>query len=208
MTNKQFQLMWRWSLTSALLIALLWAIYYLIVGAMPEVPRSGRTVYLPFTLSRWWDILIGPIYSIIVITFFSSNSVRRDKNLIGSILVFFGLIAGLLIFGLAIDLSLVLTIGLTIGLIAGLIFGLIFGLGFSSAFSLIFSLAFSLGFSLFVSLGFGLTAGLIAGLIANLGFGLGFGLAFNLVYGLKSVLKFIFSKKTWTRYWNWLMVRD
>jgi len=64
------KLMFRWSLVTAILIALFWVIYYFIIGSVPvvtEIQIESFTLLFPFGgISRWWDILIGPIYSVII----------------------------------------------------------------------------------------------------------------------------------------------
>ena len=70
MERKQ-KLMIRWSIVTGGLIALFWAIWYLATGEVPIVTSIKMTpnwnYVLPFGISRWWDILIGPIWSLIKI---------------------------------------------------------------------------------------------------------------------------------------------
>ena len=98
---KRNKLIVRWSMVTAGLIALFWISWYLVSGSVP-VATSIRitpnwTVALPFSISRWWDVLIGPIWSSILILFFTNKQVRKGDDLV------FGLVSGLgygLVFGL------------------------------------------------------------------------------------------------------------
>ena len=123
------RLMFRWSLVTGGLIALFWAIYYLFTGSVPTVTSIKMTeaweLSLPFGISRWWDVLIGPIWSIIVI--YSLPKLKgKDDDLAVSLII--GVITGLgasLIIGLGVGLA----VGLAAGLAAGLGVGLAAGLG-------------------------------------------------------------------------------
>src|SRR4030042_1659006 len=68
--ERKRKLMWRWSLITAGLIALFWTMWYLITGQVPVMTSIKMTPeltwQLPFGISRWWDILIGPIWSFIL----------------------------------------------------------------------------------------------------------------------------------------------
>jgi len=68
------------------LIALFWAIWYSVAGKVPIVASIRMnldwTCVLPFNLSRWWDILIGPIWSIAGILLLTSQDLKEDKNLV------------------------------------------------------------------------------------------------------------------------------
>ena len=135
------QLMLRWSLVTGGLIALSWVIYYLIAGSVPTVTSmkvtDTWTLSLPFGISRWWDILIGPIWSIIIIYLFTKLK-GKDGDLVAALVagLGFGLIFGL-IFGLASGLAFGLASGLAFGLAASLIFGLTSGLAFGLGFGLV-----------------------------------------------------------------------
>ena len=169
--------MWRWSLITAGLIALFWAIWYLAAGSVPvvtSIKMTGNwTLELPFGVSRWWGILIGPIWSIALISLSTSEIIKKDEDLVIGLIV--GLAVGLL-FGLVVGLDADLVVGLGFGLVLGLAVGLVVGL-FSGLDN---SLGLGLGFSLF----FGLAVGLLFGLVVGLGCGLG--------VGLGVVLKWIF----------------
>ena len=123
--KKTKQLILRWSLVTGGLIALFWAIWYLITGEVPVVTSikisSNWTYVLPFGVSRWWDILIGPIWSTIIILLLTSKKLKGDEDRI------FGLVVGLGV-GLIVSLGAGLGVGLIFSLGAGLIVGLVVGL--------------------------------------------------------------------------------
>ena len=123
--ERKRKLMWRWSLITAGLIALFWTMWYLITGQVPVMTSIKMTPeltwQLPFGISRWWDILIGPIWSFILISFFTNERITKNEGLV---------------------------FGLVFGLVAGLGFGLVFGLGFGLVFGLVFGLGAGLSFGL------------------------------------------------------------
>lgn len=143
----------RWSILSACLIALFWTIWYFVNGEVPVVTsikiNDQWSIALPFPMSRWWDVLIGPIWSVAIITIFKFVKQQYKSD----------------------DMVLVFVVGLGAGFSSGLIFGLGFGLIFGLVFGLVFGLGLGLGFGLGVGLGFGLGVGLIAGLVFGLGVG-------------------------------------
>ena len=184
------QMMLRWSLLTGGLIALFWVIYYFINGSVPVVSTlkwsDTQTITLPFLVSRWFDILIGPLYSIIFVYLFISNKIKENE-----------------------ELGFALVVALFVGLVVALFVGLVVAPGFGLVFALVFALAVALGFALGFALVFGLGFGLVFALVFALGFGLGAGLAAALGFGLK-ILKImfrIFTIRFWIRIWNWLMVR-
>ena len=120
--KKTKQLILRWSLVTGGLIALFWAIWYLITGGVPVVTSikisSNWTYVLPFGVSRWWDILIGPIWSTIIILLLTSKKLKGDEDRI------FGLVVGLVV-GLGAGLGAGLVAGLGVGPVVSLGVGLV-----------------------------------------------------------------------------------
>ena len=118
----------RWSLVTAGLITLFWTGWYLVNGSVPVVTSiqmtPNWTVALPFSISRWWDVPIGPIWSSILILFFTNKQVRKGDLVIGLI---FGLVSGL-VSGLVFFLVIGLVYGLAYGLVFFLVIGLISGM--------------------------------------------------------------------------------
>jgi len=93
MGSRRIKLMIRWSILTAAVIVLFWTIYYLIVGKVPVVTSIGITgiwtYVLPFGISRWWDVLIGPIWSVVIILLTAVGELELIENLL--FLVLFGL---------------------------------------------------------------------------------------------------------------------
>ena len=95
--ERKYKLMWRWSLITAGTITLFWTIWYLVAGQVPVVTSIKMTPeltwQLPFGISRWWDILIGPIWLIMLILIFTSR--ERKKYICFIVGAACGLIYGL-----------------------------------------------------------------------------------------------------------------
>jgi hypothetical protein len=135
----------RWSVVTSALIAAFWLIWYWFAGSVPIMTSIKITeswiIYLPFGISRWWDILVGPIWSTIIILFLTNPRLKDADiaaGLAASLVVSLG--AGL-VAGLGASLAASLAAGLATGLLVGLGTGLIFGLGVSLVLSLVFGLA-------------------------------------------------------------------
>jgi len=156
------RMLWRIPLVTAILFALFWGIWYLTGSSVPIISElkidSKTTIQLPFSMSRWWDVLIAPTWAVFLILLFTNNRIRKDEDLAASLA--FGLGVGL-VFGLAFFLVGCLIIGLAAFLVTGF------------------------GFGLDAGLGAGLVAGLGTGLGAGLAFGLGASLAVGLVICLE-----------------------
>ena len=94
-TRRRIALVWRWSLVSGALIALFWSCWYLLVKSVPceviPIYKSQIQSSLPF-IPRWFDILIGPIWSVTLVLMFTSKTGQND---IGRMIS--GLITGLAI---------------------------------------------------------------------------------------------------------------
>jgi len=126
-------MMVRWSLITAGAIALFWAIWYLATGSVPVTTSikvmPDWTIQLPFGISRWWDILIGPIWSIIFIWIFTNERIVDKGGLVSDLAfilvvsLFFGLASGVpvsVVYGLAFGLVSFLTVCLASCLLANL----------------------------------------------------------------------------------------
>ena len=171
-------IIWRnYSVLSAALIGAFWAIWYAMNGSVPVVTdvvlTLNYTLSLPFGMSRWFDMLLGPLAAGLLVPMFTSERVMKDKYFRED---------------------------LAFGLVYGLIYGLVVGPVYGLAFELVYGLAVGLGFGLVFGLVYGLDAGLVyglaAGLVVGLVSGLVFGLVFGLVYGLLTLLKFLFTEAT------------
>ncbi len=201
MEKRTRQLFIRWSIVTGGFIALFWMIWHLIVGEVPTITNVKMTVdwiyVLPFGISRWWDILIGPIWSTIIILLLTNEGLKRqdeDLDFGLAILLIIGLVGGLII-GAIIGLTLGLTVVLPLFLLIGIASGLT-----GSNNKWYFELAFVLGIGLAGGIYFGLAGALAFGLSVWLGTELGVGIAvFSKSPKIPSSLQ--------TKIWNWLMVR-
>lgn len=155
MTERRKKLMTRWSLVTAGAIALFWTAWYLINGSVPQDPLVG--------ISRWWDILLGSLYSAALILIFTSEKVEKCCHDMDRLLNTD--LRDLKITDPLFWLTSCLTTSLIAGLIAGLFIGPIAGLATGLAASLIAGLA-TLAASLIVGLIIGSIVGLTNGLIA------------------------------------------
>lgn len=189
MNTLKFKQMLRWSLLSAGGIALFWMIYYIIRGFVPvsDTIRWSRdnTIMPPFTLSRWWDIMMGPIFSVFVVSILNSNRSKKDEDEDWYT-------------GFNCDPLLVL--------VAGLILGLIIGLDLTSLLPINGCLMYSVLLMIIgelMGLGFLLTLGLAIGFGVSLRCGLVVGLGFSLIF----LLLWLLGKKLIIRLWKWLMIR-
>ena len=190
--ERRNKLMFRWSVFSAALIAAFWIVWYFTTGSVPVVESIKWTetsqLELPLAVSRWFDVLLGPVYSILIVGIFYrvgnldlSPAGKKDAF---SVLVIglalgltfglaFSLVVGLGFGGLVADLTFGLAIaGLVVTLVVGLVIGL--GLGFVAIFVFSFALtfvtacAFGLAFGLVFSFALILTLSLVLGLVLSL----------------------------------------
>lgn len=197
-TSRKVKMMFRFSLVSAALIALFWTAWYMVAGSVPEVQSIGgnQGLYFAIPISRWWDILIGPIWSVALILIFTSERITQDEDLTPGLafIMAVSLLAGSLVCRLAgpdsADFDRSLSLALGIILVVGLAFNLVFDSNEGRKDCLIFGLAFSLTFGLVFGLNFGLAIGLIVAaaaavsLIISLGSGGGILMPFCLNLGL------------------------
>lgn len=180
-----------WSLATAGLITLFWWIWYLIAGSVPIV-----TSYV-LGISRWWDILLGPIFSTIIVLLLTHPSAKQGdkKDLIKDLLI--GVGGGLFIylivslFSLEYGLKLSTTFMTFCGLSFGLIFALVLGLFHDPFDGLGYELMFGKVYDLMIILGIYLAFCLIFGSIFALLLGVG--------YCLGLLIRPIFSSKFWIK---------
>ena len=91
--NRTFTKMWRWSLLSALVVGAYWLEFFLLKGFVPVETTMGFwtnswvLVKLNFPVSRWFDILIGPIW-LSVLIFWANTSQEFNDNYITTIGLF------------------------------------------------------------------------------------------------------------------------
>jgi hypothetical protein len=85
------QLMLRWSLFSIIALSLFWSIWYLTTGSVPMTPHTIEfdpmlALSLPFAISRWWDVLLAPVFVITLISTLLSMRQRKDAKAVPTLL--------------------------------------------------------------------------------------------------------------------------
>ena len=122
--ERRMKLIYRWALLAGGLSALVWTICYFITGSVPVI---GETPYP--SVSRWWDILMGPICSTLWIVVSTPEDDYVDPTQFAFCVVGFdaGLSLGLLA-GIACGFFYGLIIGLLLGFALGLVIVLIIAL--------------------------------------------------------------------------------
>ncbi len=121
---KTKKLIFCWSLVTAGLIAVFWAIWYLTTGEVPVITsiKTRDQIYvLPFSISCWWDILIGPIWSTLIVIVLKVVEEKKGEGDFGFGMVF------ILFLCLVVSLFFSLVSGLSL-LFISLFFSLVFGL--------------------------------------------------------------------------------
>jgi hypothetical protein len=178
----------RWSLVTFGTIVLFWTIYRFTVGAVPTTPSSifiDKDVSwdLPFSISRWWDVVFGPLGAASLVSIICSldalfeDSEKESEQ--GSLI--FGLVIGLITLILPlIGLFLIVTLALFAGMFCCL---------YLTPDELPAVLCYVLGLSLTFVLGFSLTYGFV------------YSLTYGLIYGLLFFPSFI------DKAWSWLLAR-
>ena len=195
--KKRLLLMWRWSLVSAALIALFWTVWYLVKGCVPESSLITSvhvwSINLSFSVSRWTDVLIGPMWSIILVYLLTRKGVDSQKFIFGMLIcTLYGIVISIMyIFHHDDNYHNMIAIG--IGIMA--------------------FRAFSSRYELLVS---GLSLGLGIALVAGIGYGLLFDITFIIIFGiyvaalsvLMVISKWLFSPVMWKKFGNWLIAKD
>lgn len=124
-TKEKIRSMAGWSLLTSALIAAFWAIWYLIKGSVPVDSElhlaKDLVVSLPFPISRWWDVLLGPTFSIMVILIITGKRYCGSSDNVQG-LIWFGFI-----FALVGGLSGAFAFGPIGSLIFGFICGSVYG---------------------------------------------------------------------------------
>ncbi len=191
-------MMWRWSIVSAGAIGLFWSIWYLLAGEVPVVSQikmwPGWTISLPITLSRWWDILAGPIWTTSIILAIPRNPRDRGTNL--ELALIGGLTGGFV--GALVNIFL----GLFFGLCSGLLFS-----GFLGWVALLWEWEWDTN-GLAVAPSFGISFGAWFGISSGLVVTLGIVLALALLIGLSASFQYLTQKGAWVIIGNWLLAKE
>jgi len=169
-TTRKLELIALLSMVTAILIALYWGIWYLLTGEVPVAsPVSDWAPQLNSRISRWWDVLIGPIGSVAFVLMCTSKKTQKD-NLSARLLsgLAQGLICGVLgetIFDGLLGTGFSLDFAMTFGLAAGFLVGAATGITLDTMANQRFvGLMFCFAFSLTIGLYFGVIAGLTFGI--------------------------------------------
>jgi hypothetical protein len=119
------------------LTAVFWAIWLVFKGHIPEINcikiTSEYAINLPFEMSRWWDILLGPVYGVI---FVIANKINDDDDLFIVSFVITLVVTAFLAWTTPLTIIALLTAGIIISLLVnyetslgiGLVFALLIGL--------------------------------------------------------------------------------
>ena len=91
----------RWSWISAGAIALFWLVFYIDKGYVPvvSVPPGDSIVAYFSRMSRWWDILIGPLWAIplaFIATFCTKEGLDDESKSIANG-TFVGFVVGIVV---------------------------------------------------------------------------------------------------------------
>ena len=87
-----------WSFISAGLIALFWTIWYFVTGSVPVTNKiqfaKNLTLNLPFNISRWWDILLGPFFSLYLVYLWPPTEEKGYAVAVAIVGVIIGMVMG------------------------------------------------------------------------------------------------------------------
>lgn len=143
MGKKGKAIWWRWSLVSATLGVLVLTIYYFVAGYMPVADKltisEGWALDLPWPISRWWDVLIGPAAVTYICFVLQNYRMKEDKTILREV--------GVLVFSVSLFFS----------FWGGIGFGFFYGLGLG------LSLAICVYFIAVIIVGFGYLAVALSG---------------------------------------------
>ncbi len=196
--------MWRWSFVTAGLIALFWVFYSLVVGNVPTITVLGdEASSVTINMSRWWDVLIGPACTILIVLFFTGTKKGELEKaaLVGPGSIVIGLTTSWLI-ATTQDLEDSLQFVTIYGLVLGLV---VFWLGDTKSkflklleFGLFSGLVCCLTTAMISGLGVGLLLFIIIGIATVIGAGLA-----EILKGIGSILRMI-----WKKFPKWLMAKE
>lgn len=81
---KTAKLMFRWSLLTSVLIAMVWGVWYFIEGSIPTLRyirmTDSWTISLPFVISYCWSVVFGPLISVTLVSLLRSQRVNKLIN--------------------------------------------------------------------------------------------------------------------------------
>jgi hypothetical protein len=193
----------RWAFMVLIASALFWGIWYLVAGHVPSVTSiriaPHHTFALPFCISRWWDVLLAPLWAWSIARYVTGPDVHGDAN------------------WLSLRSS-------AAELVVGLIFGLMWGL-----LSFLLELPWTLAWVLITAFIMVVISpksveyedaclGLIAGAAVTSAFSLGFAFGIVMLIGIAIVallgialarlVRWLCRTKTWQSFGHWLLGRE
>lgn len=188
----------RWSLVSAGAIALFWLIFLYKNGYVPVVGDTPSS-YWPFWffsgMSRWWDILIGPLWAFplaFAATFLTKEGLDDDVN------IAHGAVVGFVV-GAVVGFVYGPTIGFNLSFMAGLMVGIVTSLVYDSGVAIVATFVYTI----VVTLAYSLLAGLLVGIVVwPVYFGY-YSAIFIFVFGFLFNIKQISKKFT-----QWFLVKE
>lgn len=178
----------------AVAISALWGAWYAVAGSVPTVSAIRLThswvIELPVTISRWWDVLMGPFWVAILIGLFRSQRIQRDEKL-KSTLFTVSILSTLpgLYPGFAIGLGDPARAAAILTLFLFTAFGAIIGGVANWREDLASLTACCLGVGIGSGIGASVGAGVAIGVIAGITFGLTFTISLLFVAGLTTVIR-------------------
>jgi len=190
--------MFRWSLVSTGAIALFWLVFWAVKGYVPVVnsaPDDWLISYIP-GISRWWDILIGPLWSIPLagLSVLCSKKLDAENNSDIAFSIVVGFVAGIIagfVYGPV--------VGFNFSIVAGIVVGIVIGFTYDVGSGIIATIAYSLT----TSLAYGLLTGVIVGFMAGLTYLAYCGMALVFVFGFLINVKQILKKVA-----HWLLAEE
>jgi len=203
--RRKNKLMFRWSIFSAILIALFWIIWS-VFGEVPSVDKIKWTdnilepdsyIHLPLSISRWFDILVGLLYSVLIVNLVYWAKSKKNKGQRYNNLFITGLITGLMVSLIFIgSLSTSLEYNLVLWFITSIFLTSMLNLMINYRYGIIFGFGFTLGYAFTYSLIFGFATWLAIVIIV------GYVVYDVLVRTVKSVISGLSFLK------NWLTVKE
>jgi len=177
-----------WSSLVSGLFAFALAYWNLFIGEMPVVASikilGTWTLPLPFAISRWWDIAIGPIWATISVFLLRTDEKENGKENSSFFMYLFPFVVGGL--GIATGLFLVRSFGLIVGLIAGLVVALIYIFSTPPILRFNYGLEKGLSLWLFIGVNAALGATISVGIATGLILAIIFAIIFEIITGITS----------------------
>ena len=202
---KSTKLITRWSLLTGVLTAIFWLLYFLIEGDVPVVSGwqidTGIAWEYPFEIFRQWDVLWGPICTMLIVWLFAkaTNVIRREKVVAAVLGLLMGTAAGVSMALATPEQGFMNICVIYMCLSASLLLGLFTATDDGLA----------AGYPLGIAVGLfeGLMIGLVMGLPVGLAFILANSLLVSIIFGLAAIFRPLTRISFWKRMADWMMAR-